>query len=63
MERGKGVRECSLENDAVKIALWFYTYIVFCISLCLKYYRSKILERTRNERLRIDENSGVLKSV
>ena len=32
MERGKGVRECSLENDAVKIVLWFYTYIVFCIS-------------------------------
>ena len=34
-----------------------------CIFLCLKYYRSKILKRTRNAKLRIDENSELLKSV
>lgn len=37
-------------------------YIVFCISLCLKYYRIKIL-KTRNERLGIDEDSELLKSL
>ena len=32
VERGKVVREYSFENDAVKIALWFYTSIVSYIS-------------------------------
>lgn len=26
VERGKIVQECNFENDAVKIALWYYTY-------------------------------------
>ena len=38
-------------------------YIVFCISRCLKYYRSKILKRTRNEKVGIDEDSELLKNV
>lgn len=32
VERGQVVREYSFENDAVKIALWFYTSIVSYIS-------------------------------
>lgn len=32
VERGKAVQECSFENDAAKIALWFSTYIVSHIS-------------------------------